>query len=42
MIKPKTYFKQFPPKIAKKTVEQQPEQENVAVLPTTTRAIICF
>jgi hypothetical protein len=37
MIKPKTYFKQVPPKIVKKIVEQQTEQEKVAVLPTTTR-----
>jgi hypothetical protein len=34
MIKPKTYFKQVPLKLVKKIVEQQDEQEEVAVLPT--------
>jgi len=36
MIKPKTYFKQVPPKIVRKILEQQKELENVVVLPTTT------
>ena len=34
MIKPKTYFKQVPLKFVKKIVEQQTEQEKVALLPT--------
>jgi hypothetical protein len=33
----KTYFEQVPLKVVKKIVEQQTEQEKVAVLPTTTR-----
>jgi hypothetical protein len=37
MIKAKTYFEQVPLDIVKKIVEQQNEQEKVAVLPTTTR-----
>jgi|HubBroStandDraft_6_1064221.scaffolds.fasta_scaffold47899_3 hypothetical protein len=37
MIKAKTYFKQVPLKIVKKILEQQNEQEIVAVQPTTLR-----
>jgi hypothetical protein len=37
MIKRKTHFEQVPLEIVKKIVEQQTEQEDIAVLPTTAR-----